>query len=177
MQVCLCPSNDFAPFISPVPSQRAEMNSGCPWPINSYKVYIFTQMRGIKLSCEQLCQWLALHCCPTFILITMSASALGCAQNPDGSLKDVSQVVFIHDVDDEHPISGPQSSTPRPLAPIFAPKVKPLGKVAGSRRSSRSPRCSRRASRPSALLMDPDNAEVPKPATATAAVKRIPVGR
>jgi hypothetical protein len=91
----------------------------------------------------------------------MSVSALGCAQNPDGSLN----------------ISGPQSSTPRPLAPIFAPKVKPLGKVTGSHRSSRSLRCSGRASRPSARLMNPDNAEVTKPATATAAVKRIPVGR
>ncbi|KAJ7823303.1 hypothetical protein B0H14DRAFT_2597956 [Mycena olivaceomarginata] len=89
----------------------------------------------------------------------MSASALGFAQNPDGSLKDASQMVFVHDVDDEHPLSGPQSSTSRPLAPIFAPKVKPLGKVAGSRRSSRSPRRSGRASRPSARLIDLDNAE------------------
>ncbi|KAF7326553.1 hypothetical protein MVEN_02608500 [Mycena venus] len=102
----------------------------------------------------------------------MSASALGCAQNSDGSLKDASQIIFFNDVDDEHPISGPQSSTPRPLAPIFAPKGKPLGLVAGSRRPSRSPRRSGRISRPSARLVDPDNAEVPQPATAATAAKR-----
>ncbi|KAJ7789292.1 hypothetical protein B0H14DRAFT_2627372 [Mycena olivaceomarginata] len=53
----------------------------------------------------------------------MSASALVCTQNSDGSLKDASQIVFFNNVDDGHPISGPQSSTPHLLAPIFAPKA------------------------------------------------------
>ncbi|KAJ6505291.1 hypothetical protein C8R45DRAFT_776468, partial [Mycena sanguinolenta] len=78
-------------------------------------------------------------------------STLGCAQNSDGSLRNASEIQFYHDVDDEHPISGPQSASSRPLAPIFT-RGKPVGMVAGSRRSTR-------ASRPSARVMDPDNAE------------------
>jgi hypothetical protein len=63
-------------------------------------------------------------------------------------------------VDDELLISDLQSSTPPLLAPIFTPKGKALGKVAGSCRSSRPPH-SARASRPSARLVDPDNAFAP----------------
>ncbi|KAJ7668067.1 hypothetical protein B0H17DRAFT_1210132 [Mycena rosella] len=90
----------------------------------------------------------------------MSHSALGCAQNEDGSLRDASQILWYNDVDDEHSISGPPpastASSSRPLAPIFT-RAKPVGKVAGSRRSS--PRRSSRASRPSARAIDPNNAE------------------
>ncbi|KAJ7824422.1 hypothetical protein B0H13DRAFT_1919143 [Mycena leptocephala] len=87
----------------------------------------------------------------------MSQSAFGCAQNPDGSLRDASEIQFYNDVDDEHPISaaGTSSST-RPLAPIFA-RGTPVGKVAGSRRPS--PRHSSRTSRPSARAIDLSNAE------------------
>jgi hypothetical protein len=36
---------------------------------------------------------------------------LGCVRNPDGSLRDASEIEFFHDVDDEHRISGPSSLT------------------------------------------------------------------
>lgn len=90
----------------------------------------------------------------------MAQSGLGCAQNSDGSLRDASEIQFFNDVDDEHPISSPSStrtSSSRSLAPIFTQRVKPVGKVAGSRRPS--PRRSSRTSRPSARAADPNNAE------------------
>lgn len=82
----------------------------------------------------------------------MSESLLGCAQNPDGSLREASQIQFFNDVDDEHPISGPPSASSSALHPFFTGKAHPVGIVAGSRRSTRKPR-------PSARLADPDNAE------------------
>jgi hypothetical protein len=89
----------------------------------------------------------------------MSPTTLGCAQNPDGSLRDASEIEFFNDVDDENPIAGPGSSTLPPLAPIFT-RAKPVGKVAGARRPS--PRRSSRTSHPSSRLIDPNNAETSK---------------
>src|ERR1700761_318521 len=83
----------------------------------------------------------------------MADPVIGCAQNADGSLRDASDIHFYHDVDDEQPISGPGSSASgKPLHPLFSGSIKPLGKIAGSRRSART-------IRPSARVCDPDNAE------------------
>ncbi|KAJ7193210.1 hypothetical protein GGX14DRAFT_325415, partial [Mycena pura] len=81
-------------------------------------------------------------------------SNLGCAQNSDGSLRDASQIQFFNDVDDEQSISGPPSASSSVLHPFFTGNAHPVGIVAGSRRSGRKPR-------PSARLVDPDNAEGP----------------
>jgi hypothetical protein len=90
----------------------------------------------------------------------MSTSHLGCAQNPDGSLRDASEIQFYNDADDEHPISGPNST--RPIHGFFTGATQPVGKVAGARRSGRE-------SRPSARIKDPNNAE-----SSTRSVKRKP---
>jgi hypothetical protein len=67
----------------------------------------------------------------SFIMVT---SDLGCAQNPDGSLRDASEIEFFNDVEDTVPISGPSSSATgsRPVYPLFT-KVRPLEHVAGGR--------------------------------------------
>ncbi|KAJ7829842.1 hypothetical protein B0H13DRAFT_2213484 [Mycena leptocephala] len=88
----------------------------------------------------------------------MATSDLGCAQNPDGSLRDASEIEFFNDVDDTVPISGPSPSASRPVHPLFT-KVRPFERVAGVRRSSPHPRRSSRTSRPSARAKDPNNAE------------------
>ncbi|KAJ7017264.1 hypothetical protein C8F04DRAFT_1200793 [Mycena alexandri] len=85
----------------------------------------------------------------------MSESALGCAQNSDGSLRDTSEIQWFNDRDDEAPTSGPSSSPP--LHPIFT-SIPPLRKVAGARCSSSQCRSSRQ-SRPSARAADPNNVE------------------
>ncbi|KAJ6596097.1 hypothetical protein B0H10DRAFT_1960212 [Mycena sp. CBHHK59/15] len=86
----------------------------------------------------------------------------GCAQNADGSLRDASEIQWYNGAADEHPISGPSSSSAStsatPLHPIFTNGVRPLDKVGGVRRSS--PRRSSRTSKPSARAVDPNNAEV-----------------
>ncbi|KAJ6603950.1 hypothetical protein B0H10DRAFT_2229558 [Mycena sp. CBHHK59/15] len=95
----------------------------------------------------------------------MSQSTLGCAQKPNGTLLDASEIQWFNDVDDDHPISGSATaSSSRPLAPIFT-RAKPVGKIAGSRRPS--PRRSSRSTRPSARITDPNNIEAP-----TVSVKR-----
>lgn len=81
----------------------------------------------------------------------MTESALGCAQNADGSLRDAKDIDFFEDRDDEHPISGPTASSSK-VHPFFTGSAKPVGKVAGSRRSARKPQ-------PSNRLTDPNNAE------------------
>ncbi|KAJ6616065.1 hypothetical protein B0H10DRAFT_1414526 [Mycena sp. CBHHK59/15] len=83
----------------------------------------------------------------------MASTDLGCAQNPDGSLRDASEIAFYSDPDDEVPIAGPSSSK---IHPLFT-QLHPLGKVAGSRCSSHC--CSSRTSHPSARVTDPNNAE------------------
>jgi hypothetical protein len=86
------------------------------------------------------------------------SSTLGCAQNSNGTLRDASEIQFYHDVDSAKPLPAASTSlslTSRPLAPIFTTQ-RPLGKVAGSRRS---PRRSSRQSKPSARVIDPNNAE------------------
>ncbi|KAJ7230147.1 hypothetical protein GGX14DRAFT_384106 [Mycena pura] len=55
----------------------------------------------------------------------MAQAELGCAQNADGSLKDVSDVVFYNDPDDVHPL--PRRSATPALAPIFQ-NGRPIGK-------------------------------------------------
>ncbi|KAJ6559019.1 hypothetical protein B0H10DRAFT_2369143 [Mycena sp. CBHHK59/15] len=91
----------------------------------------------------------------------MTQSTRGCAQNADGSLREPSEIQFYNDVDDEHPISGPASAASTSSSPVLAPistrGSKPVGKVAGSRRS---PRRSSRATRPSARVLDPNHAEM-----------------
>ncbi|KAJ7106433.1 hypothetical protein C8R43DRAFT_906248 [Mycena crocata] len=83
----------------------------------------------------------------------MAETALGCAQNADGSLRDASQITFYNDRDDDVPITGPEASSSTQLHPFFTGSAKPLGKVAGSRRRSS------RTTRPSARMADPNNAE------------------
>ncbi|KAJ6573228.1 hypothetical protein B0H10DRAFT_2105571 [Mycena sp. CBHHK59/15] len=89
----------------------------------------------------------------SFISI-MADSVLGCAQNPDGSLRDASEIQFFNDVDDQHPISGPlpARTSSSGIHAFFTGAARPVGKVVGSRRSSRT-------SRPSARVTDPNNAE------------------
>ncbi|KAJ7308729.1 hypothetical protein DFH08DRAFT_656603, partial [Mycena albidolilacea] len=90
---------------------------------------------------------------------TMEESGLGCAQNSDGSLCEAADIQWFNDVDDERPISGPSSgasTSTAPLYPIFT-NIRPPTKVAGPRRFS--PRCSSRATKPSARTADPNNAE------------------
>ncbi|KAJ7488681.1 hypothetical protein B0H11DRAFT_1912832 [Mycena galericulata] len=84
----------------------------------------------------------------------MSNSTLGCAQNSDGTLREASEIQFFHDVDDQHPISGPSAagSSSSPTHPFFTGTARPVGKIAGSRRSARQPR-------PSARISDPNNVE------------------
>ncbi|KAJ7767712.1 hypothetical protein B0H16DRAFT_1453332 [Mycena metata] len=103
----------------------------------------------------------------------MTESALGCAQNFDGSLRDAADIVFYQDRDDEHPISAPAaSSSTRKIHGFFTGATKPVGKVAGSRRSART-------SQPSGRLTDPNNAESSvsagkRKAAPTAATSRQP---
>lgn len=74
----------------------------------------------------------------TFIIsllpYTMEEVVLGCAQNADGSLRDASDIKWYNDAD-EHPISGPSSSSASgsaaSLHPIFTKGVRPLDKVGG----------------------------------------------
>ncbi|KAJ7266088.1 hypothetical protein C8J57DRAFT_1329370 [Mycena rebaudengoi] len=81
----------------------------------------------------------------------MVDSSLGCAQNADDSLRDASDIQFYNDADDEHPISGPNST--RPIHGFFTGAAQPVGKVASARRSGRE-------SRPSACIKDPNNAKL-----------------
>ncbi|KAJ7652275.1 hypothetical protein B0H17DRAFT_913236, partial [Mycena rosella] len=79
-------------------------------------------------------------------------STLGYAQNTDGSLRDASEINWYQDRDDEHPISGPQTPPSPKLHPFFTGSAKPVGKIAGARRSARN-------TRPSSRITDPNNAE------------------
>ncbi|KAJ6540774.1 hypothetical protein B0H19DRAFT_1078173 [Mycena capillaripes] len=81
----------------------------------------------------------------------MAESAFGCAQNADGTLRDASEIDFYEDRDDESPLPRPTASSSS-LHPFFTRSAKPVGKVAGSHRSSRK-------SLPSKCLMDSNNAE------------------
>jgi hypothetical protein len=103
----------------------------------------------------------------SFTRLLIHHGDLGCAQNPDGSLRDASEIEFFNDVDDTVPISGPSPSASRPVHPLFT-KVRPFERVAGVRRFSPHPRRSSRTSRPSARAKDPNNAE----ATTTTTRKR-----
>ncbi|KAJ7023244.1 hypothetical protein C8F04DRAFT_1271566 [Mycena alexandri] len=48
----------------------------------------------------------------------MASSDLGCAQNPDRSLWDASEIHFFNDVDDAVPISGPSPCNARANTPV-----------------------------------------------------------
>lgn len=74
-----------------------------------------------------------------------------CALGADGKLLDASEIQFFNDVDDDVPISGPSNPPPIPIHPLFS-RASPVQKVAGSRRTAR-------VSRPSAKVIDPNNAE------------------
>ncbi|KAG2135399.1 uncharacterized protein EDB93DRAFT_1107147 [Suillus bovinus] len=71
----------------------------------------------------------------------MSDSAVG----PNGKLKDVSEMVWYNDADDDQPI--PSSST---IHPFFTGAAPPAAIIAGAHRSTRAP-C------PSTRILDPDN--------------------
>jgi hypothetical protein len=73
------------------------------------------------------------------------SSNLGCAVRLDGTLKDASKIEWHHDKDDDLPIA------PVKLHPIFANQPPPPVMGVGSRRSART-------LRPSARVIDPDNA-------------------
>ncbi|KAJ6454518.1 hypothetical protein DFH09DRAFT_1116871 [Mycena vulgaris] len=73
----------------------------------------------------------------------MTESALGYAQNADGSLRDAKDIDFFEDRNDEHPISSPTASSSK-VHPFFTGSAKPVGQVAGSRRSARKSQPSNR---------------------------------
>lgn len=79
-------------------------------------------------------------------------SDLGCAVDTTGKLLDASEIVFYNDPDDETPISGPGAPPKLSIHPFFSHGAPPARIIAGARHSSH-------ASRPSARLVDPDNAE------------------
>ena len=85
---------------------------------------------------------------------------LGCAQDADGNLLSPSKIKWYNDVDDVDPIAvtGPSpSAKPTTLDRFFTsgnPTVMSADKIAGSRRSGRTPR-------PSKTIVDPDNTETP----------------
>ncbi|KAJ7091044.1 hypothetical protein C8R44DRAFT_817659, partial [Mycena epipterygia] len=56
----------------------------------------------------------------------MDESALECAQNVDGTLRDASQIKWFNDRDDELPTSGPNASSSQ-LHPFFTGAAKPVG--------------------------------------------------
>jgi hypothetical protein len=103
------------------------------------------------------------------------ASDPGCALRPDGTLKDASEIRWHYDVDDELPMpSASTSSAPSTSSiPADNPKIHPFftGQppqgvmIAGSRRSGR-------AIRPSARILDPDNAMSAANPTSAASSKR-----
>ncbi|KAJ8457093.1 hypothetical protein ONZ45_g18454 [Pleurotus djamor] len=90
-----------------------------------------------------------------------------CARDADGNLLPASQINFFHDPDDPVPISGPDADTqpagssrrssvdrpPPPIHPLFSNATR-AQVVGGARRASG------RTLRPSARLIDPNNAEV-----------------
>jgi len=79
----------------------------------------------------------------------------GCAVSSDGTLLDASEITWYNDADDETPLNAPPSPVPGPstIHPFFQRSSKPPAtKVAGARRSNR-------ATRPSARVTDPNNAE------------------
>ncbi|KAJ6617334.1 hypothetical protein B0H10DRAFT_2218669 [Mycena sp. CBHHK59/15] len=89
----------------------------------------------------------------------MSQSTLGCAQKPNSTLLNASEIQWFNNVDDNHLISGSATaSSSCPLAPIFT-RAKPVGQIAGSHRPS--PRRSSRSTQPSACITDPNNIEAP----------------
>ncbi|KAJ6485598.1 hypothetical protein C8R45DRAFT_277076 [Mycena sanguinolenta] len=73
----------------------------------------------------------------------MDDSVLGCAQKADGTLRDASEINWFNDRDDEQPTSGPAVSSSQ-LHPFFTGTAKPVGKIAGARRSARTTRPSAR---------------------------------
>ena len=84
------------------------------------------------------------------------SSDLGCAVRSDGSLKDASEIEWHYDEDDESlmaPVSSTSSTSglPAKVHPFFTGHPAPAKMVAGSRRSAR-------ALRPSARVLDPNNA-------------------
>jgi len=93
------------------------------------------------------------------------SSDLGCAVRLDGSLKDASEIEWHNDPDNELPITpvSSTSSTPATIHPFFTGHPAPAVMAAGSRRSGR-------AVRPSARIVDPDNA-MNKPAGSSSAPK------
>ena len=78
---------------------------------------------------------------------------IGCAVGPEGNLKDASEIQWYHDKDDDAPIAtAPPSPASNGVAvPSFFSKNGPVNIIAGSRRSTRS-------TRPSARILDPENA-------------------
>ncbi|KAF8799820.1 hypothetical protein BYT27DRAFT_7217371 [Phlegmacium glaucopus] len=90
---------------------------------------------------------------PTTISYTMATSSideLGCAVHPDGTLKDASEIEWQYDKDDDAPMASCSSSS-KSIASFFAKKALPANLVAGSRHSART-------TRPSARILDPENA-------------------
>ena len=83
-----------------------------------------------------------------------------CALDSDGNLLDAAHIEWFNDPDDKVPISGPaqpltamsslSSTTPTTIGMFFHNLGSPTMKVAGARRS-------RRATRPSTKITDPDN--------------------
>jgi len=81
----------------------------------------------------------------------------GCAVGPDGELRDVSEIEFFNDPNDDQPIAPATTSlTVQPLLNSFVTKLPPP-----ARRSNRVPR-------PSTKVIDPDNAMATKCKTSDA---------
>ncbi|TFK36076.1 hypothetical protein BDQ12DRAFT_725378 [Crucibulum laeve] len=88
----------------------------------------------------------------------MAPAKLGCAQNPDGSLKDVSKILWFNDKDEDMPLhAAPSASTststsaaPPTLHPLFSSQTPAAAFITGSH-------CSKRPAHPSSHLLDPDN--------------------
>ncbi|KDR71462.1 hypothetical protein GALMADRAFT_143735 [Galerina marginata CBS 339.88] len=74
-----------------------------------------------------------------------------CAVGPNGELLDESKIVWVNDPDDPTPISPAPSLLTR-VHPFFTGGLVPAVMVAGSRRSGR-------ISKPSKRMLDPDNSE------------------
>ena len=99
------------------------------------------------------------------------SSDLGCAVRSDGTLKDASEIEWHFDEDDDLPIAptGATSSvthipTDVPMHPFFSGQPLKSAIIAGSRRS-------RRTLRPSARILDPDNAMNQHASSSTSAAR------
>jgi hypothetical protein len=109
----------------------------------------------------------------------MSDSA--CALRPDGTLKDVSEIEFFNDVDDDVPMLASSVTSvpaPQPLASSFSQgkldsfvsRIPPAAIVAGSRRSGRAPK-------PTEKAREAATRSVPAKRTAPSGTSSVPVRR